>query len=150
MDWSRFLPHPAEYNLEELRELDATAIHILYVPGEGGWAKKLDDHTAVITNVPLTRKLMPFDVVTLKPAEGGGQQVDRIVWRAFDVKTGIKYPKPYEKNFDRISQAFRDKGLVVEGFVNGSMGVAHRRCDNLRAILEDAGIDTSEIEFRDW
>lgn len=71
-------------------------------------------------------------------------------WVVYDKKgRRLRYPKPYQKNFNRIAQAFRDEGFVVEGFTEGSMGVAHRKGDDLPAVLEEAGVDTTDITFHE-
>lgn len=150
MNWAQLLGgNKRQYDLEQLRAMEGRNIRIRYGKGETGWAKKLEGNRAVVTNVPLEPDLMPYDVVILKKVSDDLPNIARVEWRAFDRKTGIKYPKPYQENYKKIAKALRDVGLVAEGFTGGSMGVAHGNEVDLQEVLQDAGIKTDNLVFRD-
>lgn len=152
INWRKYMgkTKTEDYDLDDLRAIPGRSKKVRYRLGEYGWVKVLGDGRAVILNVPVAEDLLPFDVVTLKPADDGGLEVGRVVWRAFDKKTSIKYPTPHRDNFERIAEALREEGFVVEGLTRGHLGVAHQEKVDLKAILQDANVDTSQLTFRDW
>lgn len=124
-------------------------VKLLFGPGETGWGTELEpansDTGAMvrIDNVPMSDDLNIDDVVEMGVMPRN--HVKRVVSRVFPKKTAIRYPKPYEENFDKIWKAYLAAGCKVEGFTPGLAVVAHVD-QNVIAVAAVAGVEVRLCE----
>lgn len=144
-----------EYTLERVRGLmtDDRLIKLIYDQGYGGWAYKVDDDHAIIGNSPMMPDLKFMDVVEMvdPPYEDWRKMAGKVVWRAWNCASTLKYPFPNEEEgaatYRAIAAALKDADLSWEGWVAGIMCVEHHEDTDISAILRTAGVDTENIEI---
>lgn len=124
-------------------------VKLLFGPGETGWGTELKpangDVGAMvrIDNVPFSDDLNIDDVVEMGVSPRN--HVKRVISRVFSKKTAIRYPKPYEENFDKIWKAYLAAGCKAEGLTQGMALVAHGD-HNVVSIAGDAGVEVKLCE----
>ena len=114
-------------------------IKLVYEEGESGWAEDLGDGKARIANLPLAENLNIGDVVKVVEKNGRRHAGDLVV-RAFNQKTGIRYPEPHKETWATLVKAF--DGCKLEGMVPGMGFIAHNgTADDVRTKAKAAGIE---------
>lgn len=140
----------SEYDVEKLRGLweELPDIRVRFSGDETGWGKDLGNGRAVIANIPLADGLCFMDVVELNKRPGESAYIKRVVWRAYEKKTGITYPTSGKPEIDnarwgKIYRAFSAVGCEAESYAEGMIAVCHHESTDLLGVLKDAGIDTT-------
>ena len=141
---------PPKGSVKQLRQMQTTLpeLKIQYGHGERGWATDIGGGFAIIDNIPYRGPLHYLDVVEVQD-DSDGREVPvagRVVWRAYQLKSTIRYPHNEPDRWYRaIRGACKAEGWAIEGAYAGICMVCHHPDPELQAVLTEAGLDIEKL-----